>query len=432
MNIIFAVVTVISCLVFLFIINVSFTNAYERQNQTQLYQFHNETISLYKQTGMAVNFSRHNGFIILIDNIYLESQITRETSQTQAVEYIITISEKEKVIATVLSQEKEMLTFTRIDGIGFIFSEFLHPDNDGSIVTLISITNTRTYVSELASPIRESAILSFLSIFLIGNLVIWIFSKNIVRKLNKLNSSVETMISHDYNTPIEFNGEDEISRLAHSVEKLRSEISVNEVTKQEMMQNLGHDLKTPIAVIKSYAEAIIDGVSNPNEAEVIISQADALAKRVSQLLELTKAGYLEIKEEVKNIPLKKVILQVENDYKYAAANANIEFDISLDNSTYPITEGHLYTILSNLIDNALRYAKTKIKITLKNQIITVFNDGEKIPASMLPKIFKPYEKGDKGQFGLGMGIVKRTLSLFDLAIKVENVSGGVRFVITPI
>ncbi len=66
---------------------------------------------------------------------------------------------------------------------------------------------------------------------------------------------------------------------------------------------------------------------------------------------------------------------------------------------------NLYTVIDNILDNAKRYAKTKIKIILRKDRLRIYNDGEAIDEQFLNSIFKPYEKGSKGEFGLGMSIV---------------------------
>ena len=77
----------------------------------------------------------------------------------------------------------------------------------------------------------------------------------------------------------------------------------------------------------------------------------------------------------------------------------------------------------------MRYAKSKIKITIKNKKITLYNDGENIDEDIVNNIFNPYTKGAKGQFGLGLSIVKRSLSLIKYDISVKNEKKGVTFTI---
>jgi K+-sensing histidine kinase KdpD len=89
-------------------------------------------------------------------------------------------------------------------------------------------------------------------------------------------------------------------------------------------------------------------------------------------------------------------------------------------------------ISQNIIDNATRYAKTLIKITLKDNYLEFFNDGEPIDEKFVTQGFKAYEKGSHGKFGLGMSIACKTLEFFNYTLVVKNVKDGVSFTITPL
>ena len=84
-------------------------------------------------------------------------------------------------------------------------------------------------------------------------------------------------------------------------------------------------------------------------------------------------------------------------------------------------------VVENLIDNALRYAKTFIRITLKDGELRVINDGPKIDEEVAAKMFRPYEKGSDGQFGLGLSIVYRVATTYGYKASAENLTEGVCF-----
>ena len=81
------------------------------------------------------------------------------------------------------------------------------------------------------------------------------------------------------------------------------------------------------------------------------------------------------------------------------------------------------------MENAKRYAKSLIKITLKDGVLKIYNDGDHIDEKFVNGIFRAYEKGSKGQFGLGMSIVQKTLDFFNYEISVENKEVGCEFTI---
>lgn len=222
---------------------------------------------------------------------------------------------------------------------------------------------------------------------------------------------------------------DEVGDLSKSIEKMRQEIEKNENTKQEMLQNLSHDFKTPIAVIKSYAEAFQDKVVDENEAsKIIISQAEILKKKVNRLLQYNSLEYLDKNREFEDVDMKELVLEVIQNYRF---QTNIVFELDLsDNIFFKGYRENFYTVVDNIVDNAKRYAKTKIKIVLRKDRLRIYNDGDPIDEQFLNSVFKPYEKGSKGEFGLGMSIVKKTIDFFGLELKVVNEVVGVSFIIS--
>ena len=78
----------------------------------------------------------------------------------------------------------------------------------------------------------------------------------------------------------------------------------------------------------------------------------------------------------------------------------------------------------------MRYATTTIKITVKSNKIILYNDGENIDDNFLEGIFTPFRKGIKGEFGLGLSIVKKALNMMHYDIIIKNEKKGVSFIIT--
>ena len=149
-------------------------------------------------------------------------------------------------------------------------------------------------------------------------------------------------------------------------------------------------------------------------------------RQVVQLLQLNKINYLTNDQNIEEVFVKEIIKNIVNKNKY---KFDKEFVLDLDNSTYLATPDSLEIAIGNIIDNAMRYAKTKIVIVLQNKKLTIYNDGEQINEEFIEKIFKPYEKGHKGEFGLGMSITQQTLAFFNLSISVKNVRKGVKMCI---
>lgn len=291
----------------------------------------------------------------------------------------------------------------------------------------IVFTNS-DYVKNMVKSVSAQVILLFLIVMLISIFVIYLYSTRIAKRIQKIQNHILHLPSNKYEIQYIDPAEDEIGELSQSIEQLRKTIGENERTKQEMLQNLSHDFKTPIAVIKSYAEAQQDGiVANEESSKIIISQADILKKKVNRLLQYNSLEYLKRDREFENVDMKEIILEVIQAYKF---QTDIHFELDLNDDIYFLGyRENLYTIIDNIVDNAKRYAKTKIKIVLRKDRIRIYNDGDPIDEQFLNGLFKPYEKGSKGEFGLGLSIVKKTIDFFGLELKVVNEAVGVSFII---
>lgn len=265
----------------------------------------------------------------------------------------------------------------------------------------------------------------YVSIFLIAIVVIMLWIHHLVRRLNRLCTFVTEMKDEEYKKSYIDDGDDELYTLSAEVERMRQTIESDEAKKQAMLQNVSHDLKTPIAVIKSYVEAIEDGVEDINATEIIIEQCNKLERKVKSFIEFNRLEYLS--EEVKNpVVIKDIIENIVLNLKHLV---DVEIRCELDDSIFYGRYENYFTVCENIIENAVRYAVKLIDIKLKDNVLTIYNDGKHIDEKFITEGFKPYEKGSEGKFGLGMSIVSRTLEIFNMKLEVCNLEVGVKFTI---
>ena len=202
--------------------------------------------------------------------------------------------------------------------------------------------------------------------------------------------------------------------------------------KNQMYQNISHDFKTPLTVIKSYIEAIEDGVEDEKTGLNIIKQEiKKLEIKVHSLLYLNKLTYFKDMENYKSGIINVVDILENSVSKFKMTRPDIKWQIDiLDKKTdFKGTQDMWEAIIDNILSNFIRYAKKEVKITVKNKRITFYNDGPNIDESILNDMFTPYKKGINGQFGLGLSIVKQTLSLLGYEVTVKNERTGISFII---
>lgn len=258
-------------------------------------------------------------------------------------------------------------------------------------------------------------------------LLVWVAS--IIQPLKQIRNYIERL-KVGQKTELKITRQDEIGDLARAIVLMKEEMDYQESLKDELIHNISHDLKTPIATIKSYGESIKDGIypydTLEKSVDVIIEHAARLEKKVHSLLFLNRLSYFENEQiEMHEVDMANIIQQVLLAIKVIKPNINI--DANLIPATFAGNEENWRVAIENIIDNSLRYANTKIMIQLRKDELVVENDGPPINESSLHSIFKAYEKGTDGNFGLGLSIVYKVVTKFGYFIVAENIKNGVRF-----
>lgn len=300
-------------------------------------------------------------------------------------------------------------------------------------ITKIAISDD-SYINRTKTSILSAIFPLVLGTFLLIGLMLVFWSTCVVRKIEKLKNKIDNIDNPNYNHKVDFNTDDEIRSLALAIEDMRISLINQEEYRNQMYQNISHDFKTPLTVIKSYIEAVEDGVEdNATALQVIKQQTDKLEKKVHSLLYLNKLDYLKNTKHITNdlIDMESVITQEVEKFKFHRKDILFEVNIDKKSKYYGSLE-NWETILDNLLSNFMRYANKVIKITAKQNKIILYNDGDTIDNDFLEGIFTPFRKGIKGEFGLGLSIVKKTLNLMDYDITIKNERCGVSFIITSV
>lgn len=259
-------------------------------------------------------------------------------------------------------------------------------------------------------------------------LLVWVGS--LIFSLNQIRNYI-TKIRNDEPAVLQVKRNDEIGEVATALTVMESELSRQNREKEEMIQNISHDLKTPIATIKSYSEAIKDGIypydTLEKSVDVIIEHAERLEKKVKSLILLNKMGYLQdTAPEGNHLDMNEVIEKAILSLK--VVKPEIELISKAEEEVYFHGDEEPWRItVENLIDNALRYARSQIIVELHKDELCIINDGSHIDEDRMETLFHPYEKGTDGQFGLGLSIVYRVCTTYGYHVQAENLKDGVCF-----
>ncbi|MEX1308499.1 MAG: HAMP domain-containing sensor histidine kinase [Eubacteriales bacterium] len=274
--------------------------------------------------------------------------------------------------------------------------------------------------------LRTQILHIFFFSFVCGYIIVLLWIFRLVIDTKHVSTALKNIGSNYYKTKLTTQRKDEIGDLVQSAEAMREKIVENEKQKQEIIQGVSHDLKTPIAVMHSYAEALKDGLSEPDEvADVVEVECERLNHKVTELINMTRLNYLDLNRGTLNdIRMDLLIEDTVKSYRHMA-KAKIVLDLK------PVSflgeRESWRVVLQCLMDNAIRYAKKSIVFTLDKDRLSISNDGPNIAEDRMASIFNAFEKSADGNFGIGLATVRRTAELFGYIVTVKNTETGVCF-----
>ena len=216
-----------------------------------------------------------------------------------------------------------------------------------------------------------------------------------------------------------------------------------EKLKKELITYVSHDLKTPLTIIKGYAETILEESKDKSisfYAETILKAVDELSHLITKLNTLSKLENVE-ELEISEINLEEFIEALITPFKHLAAKKQLGFSYSVvkDTETVKTDPEKLKMIIVNLLDNAVKFTEIgrvefKLEKVGEELKITVSDTGPGIPENLIPKIFERFFTIDKSRgagYGLGLAIVKHAVQALNGTIEVRSQVGlGTTFSVT--
>uniref|UniRef100_A0A7C5V273 histidine kinase n=1 Tax=Caldicellulosiruptor owensensis TaxID=55205 RepID=A0A7C5V273_9FIRM len=262
-------------------------------------------------------------------------------------------------------------------------------------------------------------------------------SRKMIEGLLRLKEAIKQASQLRFNKKVEITTNDEIGMIATEFNRLIQKIDEYNQAQIRFLQNISHELKTPLTSVRGYAEMLKEGILDKSKmesaADKIIWHVDRLKSLINQIIDLTKIESVENYFCFEKSVLEEVIFEaiLENEGHSLSKEVTIEF--APQTKTYVICDKlRLKEAFSNIISNCIKYANNKVTIEIKSEKdefeVRIEDDGEGFLQGEIDKIFERFYKGKRGESGLGLSIAKAIFDKHGFSIEAENkISKGANF-----
>ena len=323
---------------------------------------------------------------------------------------------------------KKILMLSKLSGVVLIFS----------------------YVLSTGLPVSEDTSfliwLGFVFLLIIG--IDLFMGRFITKPIDKLNASAKRMAGLDFSTPCNLVSTDEFGELsaslntmAENLQRALTRLENSLAERKELVDSLSHEMKTPLGIIRAYAEGLQDEADEAKKqkyAQVIVSEVERMNGLIVTLLDLSALESGAASLSISRFDFVELVETVAGRLLIDAPDTDFELQYEL-----PEQKGFVRTdrrrmeqVLDNLIVNAKKNVYPggvlRLKLTVDDGALhfSIFNQGRPIPESDLSKIWTKFYRDSSAEYsgsGLGLSIVAQILSMQNLPYGAENQAGGVRF-----
>ena len=276
-----------------------------------------------------------------------------------------------------------------------------------------------------------------------------------IRYLGRISDAVQSISQGNLNTEVDVTGDDEFSAMAANLNKMSSDIRKlmdkereAERTKNELITNVAHDLRTPLTSIIGYLELLAGNTQIPQEMqhkyiEIAYSKSRRLEKLIEDLFGFTKLNYGKIAMHIGQIDIVKLLEQLLEEAYPNFEEKNLSYDLQSNVPAKIISaDGNLLArLFDNLIGNAIKYGADGKRVLVKihgeedTVTVSVTNFGRVIPADELPPLFNKFYRVEQsrsattGGTGLGLAIAKEIVDMHGGTIRVASDLNGTVFTV---
>ena len=379
----------------------------------------------YKEN-VCIELTNSNG-----DNLYSSyGNNCRLRSKTIKRKFILSNKETNTYnLVNNFTKEKSIMSATKLSNNLYIFIST-------SLIPLDSTINI----------IEQQLIVVSIVVLLLSIVVAYFVSKRLSLPITKISKAAKLISKGKLKTKFETTSDiKELVDLTNALNDMKDELSKTEELQKDLMANVSHDLKTPLTMIKAYAELILDININDkekckNNLTIIIEEVNRLNNLVNDILALTKVENDLDKLDISSFDLIKLIEKIVKQHNIYVIKDGYSIEFIHDNIKELVIEADkkkIEQVIYNLLNNALNYTGEDKKVIIKveendkDYTIMVIDSGKGIDKKEIDHIFDRYYRSKKNHkryvygTGLGLSIVKNILLLhnFDYGVTSKKNKG---------
>lgn len=432
----YLIVFSLSILLFLWFFQVIFLDGYYKWYKTK------ELINTIETITSTYNEENHEE---ILENISHDKGVCIELIQNNKLIYMSNIYNK-GCMANIEGNTDYKKDFINSEDTSARYTLKNPKFNNQSLVLAVKLNSkTNLFVSASLEPLdatvrilRSQLFYITLIVIILSLLISYFVSRIISKPITKMKNKAVELAKGNYNITFEKSDIDEINELSKTLNYACSELSKAEDLRRELMANVSHDLKTPLTMIKAYAELIRD-VTHKDEEKMnknlntIIEETDRLNILVNDILELSKIRSNSKPLDIEEFDLNELIKTILTRYEIyiEKENYNIIYK-EQKKALIKADKKRIEQVIYNLINNAINYTGNDKKVIInlkqeKNKIrVEIKDTGKGIEKKDLEYIWDKYYKVDKTHSrtqvgsGIGLSIVKNILISHNFEYGVET------------
>ncbi len=303
------------------------------------------------------------------------------------------------------------------------------------------LSNTITQIEALQSLNRQQLFLFTIILTIFASTISFFLAQHFIRPIKTIKEAIIRLTNGELYSVPKLKRSDELGTLSESVADLSTELQRVDVLRKEVIANVSHELRSPLALITGYGEMVRDVSGNDERLrkehmDLIISEAHRMSAMVDDIMDFSimQAGYTQLKNEIWN-----TYEVVSSVVAYARGIAN-QYDITVDfeadrtNGNALFDRIKMEQALRNLINNGINHTPKNERLLIKltntsaGTKVAVINPGKDIPPEQLELIWERYQRvqhqaGHKEGTGIGLAIVKTILTSHAFEYGAESKNG---------